>query len=103
MEIGEFGVGRPDFGGRWPRGEALGKKKKGDGARSREERAPRSSVKPPLPDELVCRTAPAPKANREAVEEEDALLKRERSRAQENEARNRKPEESDQPPQPTPF
>ena len=24
MEIGEFGVGRPDFGGRWPRGEALG-------------------------------------------------------------------------------
>ena len=27
MEIGEFGVGRPDFGGRWPRGEALGKKK----------------------------------------------------------------------------
>ena len=30
MEIGEFGVGRPDFGGRWPRGEALGKKKKED-------------------------------------------------------------------------
>ena len=27
MEIGEFGVGRPDFGGRWPRGEALGQKK----------------------------------------------------------------------------
>ena len=26
-EIGEFGVGRPDFGGRWPRGEALGQKK----------------------------------------------------------------------------
>ena len=26
MEIGEFGVGRPDFGGRWPRGEALGNK-----------------------------------------------------------------------------
>ena len=24
MEIGEFGVGRPDFGGRRPRGEALG-------------------------------------------------------------------------------
>ena len=33
MEIGEFGVGRPDFGGRWPRGEALGQKKKGYGAR----------------------------------------------------------------------
>ena len=31
MEIGEFGVGRPDFGGRWPRGEALGKKEKGLG------------------------------------------------------------------------
>ena len=28
MEIGEFGVGRPDFGGRWPRGEALGQKKR---------------------------------------------------------------------------
>ena len=28
MEIGEFGVGRPDFGGRRPRGEALGQKKK---------------------------------------------------------------------------
>ena len=27
MEIGEFGVGRPDFGGRWPRGEALEKKR----------------------------------------------------------------------------
>ena len=27
MEIGEFGVGRPDFGGRWPGGEALGQKK----------------------------------------------------------------------------
>ena len=27
MEIGELGVGRPDFGGRWPSGEALGKKK----------------------------------------------------------------------------
>ena len=27
MEIGEFGVGRPDFGGRRPRGEALGKKR----------------------------------------------------------------------------
>ena len=26
-EIGEFGAGRPDFGGRRPRGEALGKKK----------------------------------------------------------------------------
>ena len=24
-EIGEFRVGRPDFGGRWPRGEALGR------------------------------------------------------------------------------
>ena len=35
MEIGEFGVGRPDFGGRWPRGEALGKKK-GYGARYRD-------------------------------------------------------------------
>ena len=23
---GEFGVGRPDFEGRWPRGDALGKK-----------------------------------------------------------------------------
>ena len=33
MEIGEFGVGRPDFGGRRPRGEALGKKEKGLGAR----------------------------------------------------------------------
>ena len=33
MEIGEFGVGRPDFGGRRPRGEALGKKEKGDGTR----------------------------------------------------------------------
>ena len=29
MEIGEFGVGRPDFGGRRPRGEALGQKKEG--------------------------------------------------------------------------
>ena len=28
MEISEFGVGRPDFGGRRPRGEALGKKKR---------------------------------------------------------------------------
>ena len=26
-EICEFGAGRPDFGGRWPRGEALGPKK----------------------------------------------------------------------------
>ena len=26
-EIGGFDVGRPDFGGRWPRGEALGKKR----------------------------------------------------------------------------
>ena len=28
MAIGEFGVGRPDFGGRRPRGEALGPPKK---------------------------------------------------------------------------
>ena len=28
MAIGEFGVGRRDFGGRRPRGEALGKKKR---------------------------------------------------------------------------
>ena len=28
MEIGEFGVDRPDVGGRRPRGEALGHKKK---------------------------------------------------------------------------
>ena len=34
MEIGEFGVGRPDSGGRWPRGEALGKKKSVTGGRS---------------------------------------------------------------------
>ena len=27
VEIGEFGVGRPDFGGRRPRGDALGQKK----------------------------------------------------------------------------
>ena len=27
MEIGEFGVGRPDFGGRRPRGDALGNNK----------------------------------------------------------------------------
>ena len=27
-EIGESGAGRPDFGGRWPRGEALGKKRR---------------------------------------------------------------------------
>ena len=26
-QIGEFGAGRPDFGGRWPRGEALGQKR----------------------------------------------------------------------------
>ena len=25
-EISEFDAGSPDFGGRWPRGEALGKK-----------------------------------------------------------------------------
>ena len=32
--LGELGAGRPDFGGRWPRGEALGQKtKKGYGAR----------------------------------------------------------------------
>ena len=30
MEIGECGLGRPDFGGRWPRGEALGKKEGGE-------------------------------------------------------------------------
>ena len=28
MEISEFGMGRPDFGGRRPRGEALGQKTK---------------------------------------------------------------------------
>ena len=28
MEIGEFGVGRPDFGGRWPRGDAFREKEK---------------------------------------------------------------------------
>ena len=27
-EIGEFGAGRPDFGGRRPRGDALGQKKR---------------------------------------------------------------------------
>ena len=28
VTYGEFGAGRPDFGGRWPRGEALGPPKK---------------------------------------------------------------------------
>ena len=44
MEIGEFGVGRPDIGGRKPRGEALGKKRVtglGD-APCREKRAAQS-------------------------------------------------------------
>ena len=26
--VGALGAGRPDFGGRWPRGEALGKRKR---------------------------------------------------------------------------
>ena len=34
MEIGEFGMGRPDFGGRRPRGEALGQKKSLTGLQS---------------------------------------------------------------------
>ena len=39
MEIGEFGVGRPDFGGRRPRGEALGQKKRVPGLGFRRRRA----------------------------------------------------------------
>ena len=42
MEIGEFGVGRPDFGGRRPRGEALGKKK-GFGEAAQAKGPPRRS------------------------------------------------------------
>ena len=33
IEIGEFGAGRPDVGGRWPRREALGQKKGPRGSR----------------------------------------------------------------------
>ena len=33
-QITEFGAGRPDFGGRWPRGEALGQRERGYGVRT---------------------------------------------------------------------